>query len=259
MKKIAIYAATVALGAMAVACTSTRNATEVKDLNGEWNIVAVDGQKLNLTEDMTVPTIKFNTSDGTVSGNLSCNRLVGSFDVNAKPGTLDLSGIGATKMLCPDMTVEDNILRAFAQVRGYELAPDSAMLLIDENKTAVVTLERFHAPELNGEYSVIAVGDTIIGATDEMETEPVVLSVNPSEGSFGCSTDCNTLMGRFAATDSGVAFSDIAMTRMACPEAPVQDALVKYLPMVKTAATLANGNIGLYGDNDELLIIISKN
>ena len=258
MNKIMVYTAVAALGALATACSTTQKATDVQALNGEWNIASVDGQKVNVTEDMNIPTIKFNTSDGTISGNLSCNRIVGSFDVKAQPGTLDLSGLGATKMLCPDMTVEDNILRAFAQVRGYELAPDSAMLLVDANKNTVVTLERFKAPELNGEYKVIAVGDTIIGATDEVETEPVVLTVNPAEGNFSCSTDCNTLMGRYAATESGISFSDIAMTRMACPQAPVQDALIKYLPEVRTAASLANGNIGLYNENGGLMIILDR-
>lgn len=258
MKKLYVYAATATLGMLAVACGTTQKATDVQALNGEWNIVSVDGKTLALTEDMNIPTIKFNTEDGTISGNLSCNRMVGSFDVKAQPGTIDLSGIGATKMLCPDMSVEDNILRAFGQVKGYELSPDSAMLLVDANKNVVVTLERMSAPDLNGEYKVVAVGDTIIGATDETETEPVVLTVNPAEGRFSCSTDCNTLMGNYSATDAGVTFSDIAMTRMACPQAPVQDALMKYLPAVKTASTLTNGNIGLYDVNGQLMIILDK-
>ncbi|MDE6266408.1 MAG: META domain-containing protein [Muribaculaceae bacterium] len=258
MNKIYAYAAAATMGLFAVACTTTQKVTDVESLNGEWNIVSVDGKKLNVTEDMNIPTIKFNTSDGTVSGNLSCNRMVGSFDVKAKPGTLDLSGVGATKMLCPDMSVEDAILRAFGEVKGYELAPDSAMLLTDAGKNVVMTLERMRAPELNGEYKVIAVGDTIIGATDETETEPVVMTVNPAEGIFSCTTDCNTLMGKFAAADTGISFSDIAMTRMACPQAPVQDALMKYLPEISKATTLVNGNIGLYDESGQLMIILSK-
>lgn len=258
MKNLFIYAAAVSLGVMAVSCSTTSKPTAVSALDGEWNIVSVDGKKVEVSEDMNIPTIKFNTSDGTISGNLSCNRMVGSFDVKAQPGTIDLSGIGATKMLCPDMTVEDNILRAFGQVKGYELAPDSVMFLTDANKNVVITLERMKAPELDGEYKVIAVGDTIIGATDETETDPVVMTITPAEGRFSCTTDCNTLMGRYDATESGVTFSDIAMTRMACPQAPVQDALVKYLPMVKTAVTLVNGNIGLYDENGQLLILLDR-
>lgn len=258
MKKSMIYAAIASVGVLAAACSTTQNVTDVQALDGEWNIVSVEGKPVVLTEGMEIPVIKFDTADGTISGNLSCNRMMGTFDVKAKPGTIDLSGIGATKMLCPDMTVEDNILSAFGKVTGYELAPDSTMLLIDAEKAPVITLERPTAPELQGQYNVIAVADNVIGATDETESEPVVLTVDPAQGSFGCTTDCNMLMGKFTATDSGISFTDIAMTRMACPEAPVQDALVATLPLIKTAGNLANGNIGLYDENGDLMIILGK-
>ncbi len=253
-----IYAAIASIGALAASCSTTQNVTDVQALDGEWNIVSVEGKPVVLTDGMDIPVIRFDTADGTISGNLSCNRMMGSFDVKAKPGTLDLSGIGATKMLCPDMTVEDNILSAFGKVKGYEMAPDSTMLLIDAEKAPVITLERPTVPELQGEYTVIAVADYVVGATDETETEPVVLTVDPAQGRFGCTTDCNTLMGKFSSTDIGISFSDIAMTRMACPEAPVQEALVATLPQIKSAGNLANGNIGLYDENGQLMIILDK-
>lgn len=40
--------------------------------------------------------------------------MMGSFDVNAKPGSLELTGMASTRMMCPDMTTENNVLNAFA-------------------------------------------------------------------------------------------------------------------------------------------------
>ena len=256
MKNYIPFYAALSLGVIFSACSTTQKVADIQSLDGSWSIQSVDGAKVVVPEGLSVPSITFNTSDGSISGNLSCNRIVGSFDVKAKPGTLDLSALGSTRMMCHDMTLEDNILQAFAQVKGFELTPDSAVVLTNAENKGVVTLERMRRPVLSGEYSVIAVGDTIIGATDMVDDQPGVMTLDPAEGTFGCTTDCNTLMGNYKATETTIAFGDIAMTRMACPQAPVQDALVKYLPMVKKASTLANGNIGLYGDSDDLLIIL---
>ena len=45
---------------------------------------------------------------------------MGSFDVNAKPGQIDLGASGSTRMMCPDMTVEKNVLAALGQVKKYK-------------------------------------------------------------------------------------------------------------------------------------------
>ena len=49
------------------------------------------------------PFIGFDTNTGKVFGNSGCNRMMGSFDVNAKPGTIDLGAMASTRMACPDM------------------------------------------------------------------------------------------------------------------------------------------------------------
>lgn len=46
--------------------------------------------------------------------------MMGSFDVNAKPGTIDLGAMASTRMACPDMTLEQNVLSALGQVKKYK-------------------------------------------------------------------------------------------------------------------------------------------
>ena len=73
------------------------------------------------------PFIGFDTKTGKVYGNSGCNRMMGSFDVNAKPGTIDLGALGSTRMACPDMTVEKNVLSALGQVKKYKVLGENNM------------------------------------------------------------------------------------------------------------------------------------
>ena len=91
-------------------CRSVEKAMPLSSINGEWNIIEVNGSKVTPGESRTLPFITFDTATGRVSGNSGCNRMMGSFDVNAKPGSLSLGAMAGTKMMCPDMTTERNVL-----------------------------------------------------------------------------------------------------------------------------------------------------
>lgn len=83
-----------------------KNAATVADISGEWNIIELNGAAVVPAPGQAFPFIGFDVAQGTVYGNSGCNRMTGRFDVNAKPGTIDLGALGSTRMMCPDMTVE---------------------------------------------------------------------------------------------------------------------------------------------------------
>ena len=76
-----------------------------------------------------------------MSGNSGCNRMLGTFDVNAKPGSLELAAMASTRMMCPDMTTEKSVLSALAQVKGYKKAGKEKMYLCNASNRPVVVLE----------------------------------------------------------------------------------------------------------------------
>ena len=90
-------------------CGSTRNAATLSSISGEWNIIEVNGAAVVPAPGQEFPFIGFDTKAGKVYGNSGCNRMMGTFDVNAKPGTIDLGAMGSTRMMCPDMAVEQNV------------------------------------------------------------------------------------------------------------------------------------------------------
>ena len=101
-------------------CASTKNAATLSSISGEWNIIEVNGTAVVPAPGQEFPYIGFDTKTGKVFGNSGCNRMMGSFDVNAKPGTIDLGALASTRMACPDMTVENNVLSALNKVKKYK-------------------------------------------------------------------------------------------------------------------------------------------
>lgn len=124
------------------ACGSSKNVPSLASIEGEWNIIEINGSAVVPAAGQTFPFIGFDTQEGTIHGNAGCNSLLGSFDTKAEPGTIDLSGMGATRMMCPDMTLEDNILKAFAQVKKYKVMDDENIALCNGKKKPVLVLKK---------------------------------------------------------------------------------------------------------------------
>ena len=102
--------------------------------------------------------------------------MMGSFDVNAKPGSMELKGMASTRMMCPDMTTERNVLGALAQVKGYKKAGKDKMYLCNESNRPVVVLEKKEADVklsvLNGEWKIKEVNGEAIPSG--MEKQPFI-------------------------------------------------------------------------------------
>lgn len=75
-------------------CASTKNAATLSSLSGEWNIIEINGSAVVPAPNQEFPFIGFDTKTGKVYGNSGCNRLMGSFDVNAKPGQIGPGSAG---------------------------------------------------------------------------------------------------------------------------------------------------------------------
>ena len=106
MKKICVYLSMVAVVAAMSSCASTKNLAQVSDLGGEWNIIEINGTAVVPAPGQSFPYVAFESNTVRVYGNSGCNRLMGSFDTNAKPGELTLGQVGSTRMMCPDMMLE---------------------------------------------------------------------------------------------------------------------------------------------------------
>ena len=130
-----------AVTAALASCASSRQAVTLNDLQGEWDIIEIHGTVVVPAEGQAFPFLGFDAT-GRVYGNAGCNRITGAIDPKAKPGTIDLSRLGSTMMMCPDMTVERNVLTALGEVKQYRSLGDGQMALCGNSKNPIVVLQK---------------------------------------------------------------------------------------------------------------------
>ena len=137
MKKISIIAAAIAL----CSCSATKTTDAAVDLNGEWDIVTVDGNAVDTTKTEFRPTLGFETAKDNVFGCAGCNSINGKAKVDAAKQTISFSEIGKTLMLCANMEYEEKIMKALESVKGYK-AGVGCVELTDGSGNAVLQLKK---------------------------------------------------------------------------------------------------------------------
>lgn len=89
------------------------------DLARDWALVAVDGVAMRGSIDLREP--------GRAAGQAPCNRWFAQRDGSLP--ALTLTGIGATRMACPDLAAEAAFLAALARVNRAALGADGHLRL----------------------------------------------------------------------------------------------------------------------------------
>lgn len=262
MKKVFVSIC-IALTALTLSsCRSTKEATSLSSMNGEWNVVEINGTTVVPAQGQALPFIGFDTATGKVYGNSGCNRLMGSFDVKAQAGTIDLSQLGSTRMMCPDMTIEQNVLGALAQVKGYRKVGKEGMALCNADKRPVLVLEKKGAgvklSVLKGEWLITEVNGEAVPTG--MEKQPFI-AFDLKEKRIHGNAGCNLMNGGFQTNEANalsITFPAVASTMMACPDMETEGKIMGALNEVKTFDVLASGNIGLYDANGTLVLVLTK-
>ena len=239
--------------AMLGACSSNKVVTADK-LEGTWNIVEVNGQKIADGD----PYIGFDAVAGRVYGSFGCNRIVGGFDPKCKAGTLALDKLGSTQMMCADMTTENLVSKGLSGVKGFALDKD-AVTLTDGNNKAIVVLKRrckeVRAEELDGEWAVKSIrGEALPGSLSKKPFVAFDAEKNLVSGNDGC----NSFNGGYKADGLFLTFSSIAATLMACPDVEIEGQVLDALSNTAKFGRIPDGNIGLFDNSDNLLLELEK-
>lgn len=120
MKKyLYLCLAIICVGLLASCKTQKAVVATISDLDGEWNIVELNGKALNPSD--THQFIVFDIPQMRISGNSGCNRMMGLIDYNeARKNIIKFSQIAGTRMACPDMSGEQELLQALNKVVRFE-------------------------------------------------------------------------------------------------------------------------------------------
>jgi heat shock protein HslJ len=105
----------------------------------EWTLVELAGAAIDLAGNEAAPYLVLEPEEGRVSGSGGCNRLVGSFELEA--GTLRFSQVATTRMACAErvMQHEAAFLAALAATSRFELGEETLVLLDGDDPVALLT------------------------------------------------------------------------------------------------------------------------
>jgi len=96
-------------------------------LNNKWKVISmkgIDSLNINLT-------IQFNDKEKRISGFAGCNNYFGNYDL--KNIQLDISKMGITRKMCPDMTIENAFINNLKNVSYYKIEEGKLFLFNDND------------------------------------------------------------------------------------------------------------------------------
>lgn len=263
MKKVFVSLCAICAVFAFSSCRSAKEVITLGALNGEWNIIEINGSAVVPGTGKDFPYMGFDASTGQVYGNSGCNRMSGSFDRSAKPGELDLSAIAGTRMMCPDMTLEQNVLNALKNVKGYKKVNTDKMALTNAHKRPVIVLAPRESvaliSSLEGEWKIAQIkGEDLPSG---LEKEPFISFDLKSKRIHG-NAGCNMINSGIITDDNNqrsLSFPAIAATMMACPNMDVERKVLDALNAVKLFDVFAaDKSIGLYGEDGTQLLLLKR-
>ncbi|RPD93294.1 META domain-containing protein [Aureibaculum marinum] len=111
-----------------------------------WNLIELNGKKIEYNKKAgNQPYIILRPDEeNKVYGNAGCNRFFGSFELKEGNG-ITFSQMGATKMYCSSMEIEDQFLKVLNTADNYSINGDTMTL----NKARMAPLAKFEVAYFN--------------------------------------------------------------------------------------------------------------
>lgn len=134
--------AAMTLAALLVACASTKEASQEQLINGEWNIVKIDGDNVKSPQGEDVPFLGINIKGNRVYGSTSCNLLTGTLQADLKMGTIDFGAMGSTRKMCQNMETERKVLDALSRSSKFKVKGKTLTLCSPDGKDVMVLQKR---------------------------------------------------------------------------------------------------------------------
>lgn len=131
MKKLLFFFCLVAFAL--VSCKSSKTIVPLTGV--KWVALTIDGKKLQLKETTNEVSIQFNEAEKRVNGLAGCNRFFGGYEVDGNK--LKFSHMGATRMACPDMDIEQVFFKVLEDTDSYSIKDNKLSLLQKEKVLAV--------------------------------------------------------------------------------------------------------------------------
>lgn len=235
--------------------------TVVTTLDGEWDVVAVRSQVVETKAGESLPYVGFDLRSKRAYGYAGCNRVQSTLEVNSSEHSLHFGYPTTTLMSCDNMDLEQSVLSAMYDVRGYKFIGDGVALLSQDGKQ-VLSLRRkstyVDRKSLDGTWNVVKVLGEMV--SKKMQTRPE-LTFAVADGRFSGNAGCNRINGEVKFDDAGrnvIRFDNVASTRMMCPDMTTEQNVLAALSSARFFGELPNGNVGIFSSEGRTLLELSK-
>lgn len=273
MKRTVYYSmAVLCAGMLMAACATTKRTTAVVSLEGEWDIVEVEGKPISVTDGKPLPFIGFNQDTKRIYGNSGCNRMMGTYQVDStKPGFVRLGQIASTRMACPDMETESRVLAALGKVSSFKAVEGTdkaeggmqCVMLCADDGHGLMLLEKQQkdgasaAALLDGQWTIKTVNGRPVG---KAEQTPFV-GFDVAKGLVYGTAGCNNLTGSLVLDEENpeaIDLSKLATTQMLCADMATEDAVLQALRAVVAFRVDADGQLSLYNKERQVLLTLVR-
>lgn len=200
-------------------------------LAGEWNIDNVNGQKVTGEER---PMLNFDLSQGRLYGNNGCNVINANL-VTGPGNKLQFSDMLSTRMYCADAPFEYIINTTLDQVRSYKISRyghEYYLDLFNDRGHLIMVLRKHNMDFLNGAWRVTAING------NANTNEGIQFVIDLPEKKLHGNAGCNIVNGDISIdpdVTNSIQFSNLATTRMMCPDLATETAVLVALEETEKA------------------------
>ncbi|MCM1028243.1 MAG: META domain-containing protein [Pseudoflavonifractor sp.] len=230
----------------------------IADAGGKAVVASDEGERPYLVFDSTAVNpfiLKFYAFTG-------CNTLNGRLALTPKGHLAKAGEYAATMRLCPDIEAESSIIDALNSVERYKLERidnNYIMYLYNVAGSNTLVLRRSDMSFLDGAWQVTEISPIKVG-NDDMP-EPMQLVFDMEEGRLHGNTGCNVLNAKISSSidkRNSLSISDPITTRMACPNAGLEQQLSNALLKVASAEKGRHSSVNLLDDAGNTVITLRR-
>lgn len=122
--------------------TMTLRKSDLGFANGAWQVTKLNGTAVPTDVEMQMV---IDIPEQKLHGNAGCNTMNGSIYMNPDiQNSLEFKNIATTRMTCPQIALEQQLLTALAQVKTVQLGKDGSLMLVDANGHTLLTLTKLN-------------------------------------------------------------------------------------------------------------------
>lgn len=224
-------------------------------LNGEWIIVSAGGKSIETIDEM--PYLTFEKSTGKFYASNGCNVLNGTFTLD-DGNIIKFGNVLSTMKMCPETDYEGPITSALSGAESVvakisELGHESYLTISNTKGTDLLIARKHNMEFLNGNWQIVSVSGK------KIESEDATLFIDIAELKVHGNTGCNFFNGQlFINPDksNAIDFSNLATTRMACPNMDQESAILLALEDAASAIQGSEGRVMLLSTTGKELMTL---